>query len=178
MAAPYRYPHSVVNSYLADYLEESGLLDKTVKVMRNKREVIYGTIVGEEMVPEMSGASVNANNYIVFGIPRDDNEHFEHKKYESVVYQVFTKGKTPGLDIVDGIKDALGRRDFTTDDLMDYQIKEKGRESFHFFDIEYNVLGASEAMNNGKEAGYYVGTVLIRYSYTYEMDDRGKRLTV
>lgn len=178
MAAHYKYPHSVVNSYLADSLEVAELLPKTITVMRNKNPVVYGTIIGEEMVPEMTGATIASNNYIVFQIIRDDNEHLEFEKYESVLYQVFTKGKTPGLDILDGIKDALGRRDFTTDDLMDYQIEKKGSETFHFFDIEYNVLGASEAQNNGKEAGYYVGSILVRYSYTYEMDDRGRRLTV
>lgn len=178
MAAHFKYPHSVVNSYLAENLERDGLLSKTVKVVRNKSEVVYGTIIGQEMVPEFSGASVISPNYIVFQIARDDSEHVEYLKSETILYQVYTKGKSAGLDIMNGISDALGRRDFATDELMDYQLAVKGRETFHFVDIEYNILGSAEAMNNGKEAGFYVGNILIQYSYTYEMDDRGRRLTM
>jgi len=162
--------------YLAEYLDEAGILPKSMTVMRGGKPSVYGTMIGEEMVPEFSGASVAASNYIVFQVSRDDNEHVEYMKYETILYNIYTKGKLPGLDIVDGLKDALGRRDFTTDDLMDYQIDNKGKESFHFIDIEYNVLSAAAAMNNGKEAGYYLGTVLVSYAYTYEMDSRGKRI--
>lgn len=178
MAANYKYPHSVINSYLADSLEQSGILPKTVTVTRNNRPVVYGTIIGEEMVPEFTGAGVSNNNYIVFSVGRDDNEHSDFQKYETVVYNVYTKGKTPGLDIVNAITDALGRRDFTTYDLEEYQIEQRGQESYHFFDIEYNVIGSAGAMNNGKEAGYYMGTVMVRYSYTYDMDNRGRKLIV
>lgn len=176
MAASFKYPHSVVNNYLAENLNRDGLLPKTVKVMRNRQEVTYGTIIGQEMVPEFSGASVITPNYIVFQIARDDTEHLEHVKYETILYKVYTQGKSAGLNIMNGITDALGRRDFTTDELMDYQLAMHEKESFHFLDIEYNVLGSAEAMNNGKEAGYYVGDILIQYSYTYEMDDRGRRI--
>lgn len=174
----YKYPHSIINSYLADHLDEADLLPKTISVTRNNRQVLYGTIVGEEMIPEMSGPNVATNNYIVFSIVRDDNEHLEYQKYETILYQIFTKGKNAGLYLKEAIVDALGRRDFTTDDLMDYQLEQRGLESFHFFDIEHNVVGVAEAMNNGKEAGYYVGTIMIRYSYTYDMDDRGKRINL
>lgn len=176
MAAHFKYPHAVVNNYLAENLHKYNILPKTVKVMRNKREITYGTIIGQEMVPEFSGASVISPNYIVFQTARDDSEHVEYVKSETIMYQVYTQGKTAGLDVMNGITDALGRRDFSTDELMDYQLAVHGRESFHFVDIEYNVLGSAEAMNNGKEAGYYVGNVLVQYSYTYEMDDRGRRL--
>lgn len=176
MVAHYKYPHSVINTYLAESLDEAGILDKSMTVMRGGKPVLYGTIVGEEMVPEFSSSSVAANNYIVFQVARDDNEHTEWQKNETILYNVYTKGKLDGLSIMDGITDALGRRDFTTDDLMFYQMDKKGFESFHFFDIEYNILSTAAAMNNGKEAGYYLGTVLVSYAYTYDMDDRGKRL--
>lgn len=178
MAHHYKYPHSVINNFLADHLDKAGLLPKTIQVTRNNRPVTYGTIVGEEMVPEMSGPNVASNNYIVFSLVRDDSEHIEYQKYETVMYQIYTKGKSAGMDLKDALVDILGRRDFTTDDLMDYQLEQRGLESFHFFDIEYNVIGVAEAMNNGKEAGYYVGTILISYSYTYDMNDRGKRINV
>lgn len=178
MAANYKYAHSVINNYIADCLDAAGLLPKTVTVVRNKRDILYGTIIGQEMVPELSGPGASINNYIVFTEARDDNEHNEYQKYETVIYQVFAKGKTAGTDIVDGIIDAIGRRDFTTDDLMHYQLKERGRESYHFFDIEYNVVGKSEPMNSGNEAGYYMSTVMLRYSFTYDMDDRGRKVTV
>lgn len=176
MASSYRYPHSVINNFLADFLENAGLLSKTVTVLRNKKQVTYGTIIGEEMVPEIAGASAQGNDYIVFSLQRDDSEHNEYEKHETMAYNIFTRGKVKGYDIMDEVANCLGRRDFTTDDLQNYQIEKKGKESFHFFDIEYNTLGVSEAMNNGKEAGYYMGTVLIRYSYTYEMDSRGRRI--
>lgn len=175
-SALYKYPHSVINGYLAESLDNAGLLSKTVTVIRNNKQVLYGTIIGEEMVPELAGAGVQKNDYIVFSIGRDDNDHNEYQKYETVIYQIFSKGKSAGINIMDGIVDALGRRDFTTDDLMHYQIDKKGKETFHFFDIEYNIIGAAGAMNNGKEAGYYMGTVMLRYSYTYEMDSRGRRV--
>lgn len=178
MATNFKYPHSVINSYIADYLEFENTLPKIIKVMRNRKEVIYGTIIGEEMVPEIAGASVAANDYIVFSVQRDDRAHLEYKKHDTIAYTIFTKEKGRGIDIKDSIIDALGRRDFTSDDLETYQLFKSGGESFHFFDIEYNVLGAAEAMNNGKESGYYMGTVVIQYSYTYEMDGRGRRLLV
>lgn len=178
MAAHYKYPHSVINNYIADSLESEGLLPKTVTVTQNKRPVVYGTIIGQEMVPAIASGGASVNNYIVFTEARDDNEHNEYQKYETVVYQVFAKGKTAGTDIIEGIIDAVGRRDFTTDDLMDYQLEQRGRETFHFIDIEYNVVGKSEAMNNGNEAGYFMSTIMLRYSYTYDMDDRGRRATV
>lgn len=178
MATLFKYPHSVINSYLADYLEFENTLPKIIKVMRNKKEVIYGTIIGEEMVPEIAGANASANDYIVFSIQRDDRAHIEYKKHDTISYSIFTKEKGKGIDIKNSIVDALGRRDFTTDDLQDYQLFRSGAEDFHFFDIECNVLGAAEAMNNGKESGYYMGTVVIQYSYTYEMDDRGRKLLV
>lgn len=176
MAAHFKYPHAVINNYLAENLDRDNLLPKTVKLIRNKREVIYGTIIGQEMVPEFTGSSIEKPNHIVFQIARDDTEHVEYVKSETILYQVYTKGKIAGMDIMNGITDALGRRDFSTDDLMDYQLAVNGKESFHFVDIEYNVLSSAEAMNNGKEAGYYAGNVLIQYAYTYEMDDRGRRL--
>ena len=178
MAAHYKYPHSVINNYLADHLEEANLLPKMIKVTRNGRQVNYGTIVGEEMVPEMSGPNVATNNYIVFTVARDDNEHTEYEKFETIAYQIYTKGKNTGYDLKDALVDALGRRDFTTDDLMYYQLDQRGKESFHFFNVELNVIEVAGAMNNGKEAGYYLSTILVSYSYTYEMDDRGKRLNV
>lgn len=178
MATHFKYPHSIINEFLAEYLESEGILPKTIKVMRNKNQVTYGTIIGEEMVPEIAGAGSTTNDYIVFSIQRDDREHTEYKKHDTIAYNIFTKSKGKGIDIKNAIVDALGRRDFTTDDLQDYQIYLGGPESFHFFDIEYNVLGAAEAMNNGKESGYYMGVVVIQYSYTYEMDGRGRRLTV
>ena len=174
----FRYPHSVINSYLADYLEFENTLPKTIKVIRNKKEITYGTIIGEEMVPEIAGAGASANDYIVFSVQRDDRAHTEYKKHDTIAYMVFTKEKGKGIDIKNSIIDALGRRDFTSDDLQSYQIYKNNEESFHFFDVEYNVLGAAEAMNNGKESGYYMGTIIIQYSYTYEMDDRGRRLLV
>lgn len=178
MATAFKYPHSVINDFLAEYLADENTLPKTITVMRNKKEVIYGTIIGEEMVPEIAGAGSTTNDYIVFSIQRDDRAHTEYKKHDTISYSIFTKTKGKGIDIKNAIVDALGRRDFTSDDLQDYQIYLSGEESFHFFDVEYNVLGAAEAMNNGKESGYYMGVVVIQYSYTYEMDGRGRRLLV
>lgn len=170
-----RFPHVWMANYLADALEQEGVMKKTVDVSMNGTPLTIPSITSEIITPETSTAPLPGrdNDYIIYGIERDDRKDLPYKKHRTISLSIFTNKQNTGVKVVDTIMEYFGDSDAICQDLDLYQIENGGEGTYKFLSVEYKLLTGPEQLNLGVEGGLFQSLALIAFSYSYPMNSTG-----
>ena len=172
-----KFPHVWIANYLTDALVQEGALRRQLDVSVNGSRTKMPSVTSEVITPESATAPIlgGDNDYIVYGLERDDRPDEPYKKHKTMSLYIYTNKQKSGLKINDIIMEYFGDSDAICRDMDLYQ-QEKGGGRYKFLSIEYKLLNGPEPLNLGQEAGLFASLVLIQFSYTYPMDRTGVSL--
>lgn len=169
-----KFPHVWIANYLSDALVMEGALRAKLDVSMNGQRVQFPSVTSEVITPESATKPIlgGDNDYIIYGLERDDREDEPYKKHKTMSLYVYTNKQKSGLKINDLIMEYFGDSDAICNDLDLYQ-HEKGGGRYKFLSVEYKLLNGPQPLNLGTEGGLFVSLILIQFSYTYPMDRTG-----
>lgn len=170
-----RFPHVWIANYIADALDLEGVMKKTVEVVSNGKRFSIPSMTSETITPETATAPVMGqdNDYIIYGLERDDRVDLPYKKHRVMSLYVYTNKQAAGMKIVDTLTEYFGDSDAVCRDLNLYQTENGGDGKYKYLSFEYKLLNGPEQLNLGTEGGLYQAIILIAYSYSYPMDSTG-----
>jgi len=159
---------------MRDALVQEGAIKKMLDVSVNGKRTEMPSVTSEVISPESATKPIRGgdNDYIVYGLERDDRPDEPYKKHKTMSVYVYTNKQRSGLKIVDTIMEYFGDSDAICNDMALYQ-HENGGGDYKFLSVEYKLLNGPEPLNLGQEGGLFAALVLIQFSYTYPMDRRG-----
>lgn len=170
-----RFAHVWVANYLADALELEGAMKKTMEVSANGKRFTIPSITSETITPETATAPVAGrdNDYIIYGLERDDRPDLPYKKHRTMSIYVYTNRQNSGMKIVNTIAEYFGDSDAICRDLNLYQSENDGDGKYKYLSFEYKLLNGPEQLNLGTEGGLYQAIILVAFSYSYPMNSTG-----
>lgn len=169
-----KFPHVWIANYIADALYVEEALSKNLDVSVNGTRMQIPSVTSQVITPESATKPVigGDNDYIVYGLERDDRPDEPYKKHKTMSLYVYTNKQKSGLKINDIIMEYMGDSDAACRDLKMYQ-EENGGGRYKFLSIEYKLLNGPQPLNLGTEGGLFGSLILIQFSYSYPMNQSG-----
>lgn len=163
-----KFPYTVINNYLSDYLDQQGIMPATIKASDGSDQP---TIVPAAQNPELndSGKSGTARQtaFIVYTLDLDNDADEEWMEAETLVYTIYAPTVSKVLEIVYCMRDCFGRSSASADEINDWQNNEG---YYSFLTTNWQFMSGPDAAR--QEGGRYAARLSVNYGYTYEVETK------
>ena len=164
------FPFSIINNFIADYLESKDVMKRIIAIKGKQQPSIVPSAQTPELVDAFSPGDDRAPAFMVYGFELDQDDNEPWKDCETLSYTVFAPMVSKVLEVIYAMRDLFGRDSWSAQDINSfYMQKNPGKEPpFVFLETSYELVAGPIPMTN--EGGRYGAMLTVHYVYTYPVN--------
>lgn len=167
------FPGTVINNYVADFLDAEDIMKKVVPINGLQQP----TIIPAAQIPELNDSGPfngqRQTPFMVYSYEVHDDDEKEWSECELMNYIIFAPTVAKVQEILYALRDLFGRTYSSADEIRDWQVSKLAQGEdiyFDFLSTEWKLLEGPSATRT--EGGRFGALFSVHYEYTYPVQTK------